>query len=305
MNSYQKEYIHRINRVVDYIDTHMHEELSLERLAAEAAFSPYHFHRIFSAMTGETLSSFINRLRLEKAGSLLINNPDIAISDIAFRCGFGSTAVFCRNFKKRFGQTAQEFREEKQKSKNRQSLRKNRQPDSTRSGYVCDIESINITNMKNAENITIKDMPSLQLVYTRHTGPFYLIGQAYGKLMQWAGPRGLLNNPDLKTVTVYHDDPNVTDLDKVRQSACITVNEKVKTEGEFGYMTLDAAKCVVGRFEILPTEFEPSWNAVCLWLSSSGYQPADAYPYELYHNNHEEHPEGKFIVDICIPVKPL
>jgi len=42
---------------------------------------------------------------------------------------------------------------------------------------------------------------------------------------------------------------------------------------------------------------------MCRWVAQSGYQPADASPYELYHNNHEEHPEKKFIVDICIPVK--
>ena len=66
-----------------------------------------------------------------------------------------------------------------------------------------------------------------------------------------------------------------------------------------------AIRCGFGSTAVFCRNFEPSWNAVCVWLSSSGYQPADAYPYELYHNNHEEHPEGKFIVDICIPVKPL
>jgi len=123
--------------------------------------------------------------------------------------------------------------------------------------------------------------------------------------MRWAGPRGLLDNPDFKTVTVYHDDPTVTEIDKVRQSACITVDREVKTEGEFGNLKVPGGKYVVGSFEILPTEFEQAWNSVCLWLSQSGYQPSDDNPYELYHNNHDEHPQGKFIVDICIPVKPM
>ena len=155
------------------------------------------------------------------------------------------------------------------------------------------------------KGIEIKNMPEMNLIYTRHVGEFHLIGQAYGKLMQWAGPRGLLSNPDFKTVTVYHDDPNVTEMDKVRQSASITVSEDVQPEGEFGKMTVPAAKSVVGHFEIDATQFKQAWDEVCVWLSESGYQPADGNPYELYHKDPEDHPEKKFVLDICIPVKPM
>lgn len=123
--------------------------------------------------------------------------------------------------------------------------------------------------------------------------------------MQWAGSRGLLGNTNAKMVTVYHDDPDVTKIENVRQSACITVDSPVKTEGEFGSLTIPEGKFVVGSFEIDVTQFTGSWDSVCFWLSESGYQPDDRNSYELYHNNHEEHPEKKFIVDICIPVKPL
>jgi AraC family transcriptional regulator len=148
-------------------------------------------------------------------------------------------------------------------------------------------------------------LPKYDFIYVRHTGQFNEIGQAYNKLFQWAGPRGLLNFPETKTATVYHDDPKVTDIENVRQSACISISSSVKTDGEIGTMSVPAGKYAVGRFEIGPTEFEEAWNSMCLWLGDSGWQPADGYPYELYHNNHEEHPERKFILDICMPVKPL
>ena len=151
----------------------------------------------------------------------------------------------------------------------------------------------------------VKEMPQLNLVYTTHTGEFNKIGAAYEKLFKWAGPRGLLNTPDLKTATVYHDDPSVTDIEKVRQSACITVEGKVKTEGEFGNLSVPGGKYAVGSFEIDPTEFGEAWSFVCRKLAEEGYQPTDGLPYELYHNDEKEHPEKKFIVDICVPVKPL
>lgn len=305
MNRHQKEYISRINRVWDYVEANLDKELSLEVLSEVALFSPFHFHRIFYAFTGETINDFVKRKRVEKAASLLISNPDDSISNVAYYCGFNSVSVFCRNFKSHFGKSAQEFRKIyfNQNSKNSQSESKNGQFPLNGHNYVYNVESLRKIIMN--KKIEIKEMPALNLVYCRHMGDFSKIGEAYGKLMQWAGPRGLLSNPNLKTVTVYHDDPNVTELKNVRQSACITVEDSVKTEGEFGSLTIPAGKFVVGSFEIDATQFTESWNSVCVWLSESGYQPDDRNSYELYHNNHEEHPEKKFILDICIPVKPM
>jgi AraC family transcriptional regulator len=307
MNKYQKEYIHRINSVIDYIENHIDQDLSLETVSEVANFSPFHFHRLFKAFTGETINGFVKRKRVEKAGRLLLNNPEMPVSETAYASGFNNVSVFCRNFRDRFGMNAQEFREtwDNEFSKNRQMNSKNDKFQTSGDDYVCNVESLKNGGLIMKSKVEIKDMPDMNLVYCRHTGPFYLIGEAYGKLMKWAGPRGLLNSEDLKTVTVYHDDPKVTEIEKVRQSACIIVKEPVKTEGEFGNMSVPRGKYVVGSFEISPEEFEQAWNTTCIWLSESGYQPADGNPYELYHNNFEEHPEKKFIVDICIPVKPL
>lgn len=306
MNSYQKEYIFRINRVMDYIDGNLSGDLSPERLSDIANFSRFHFHRIFSAFMGETLNDYIKRKKLEKAAGLLMNEPDRPVSDIAEYCGFNSVSVFCRNFKAHFGISAGEYRE-KARLKNSnisQSDSNTGKKNLPFEDYVCDDNSTNKRKLTMKKNIEIREMPAMNVIYCRHTGQFDKIGNAYEKLFRWAGPRGLLG-PGMKCITYYHDDPNITSTDKVRQSACLVTQGEVKTEGEIGRMSIPGGKHFVGHFEIAQQEFKQAWDSVCLWLAESGYQPEDRGPYEIYHNNHEEHPEKKFLVDICIPVKPM
>ena len=113
MSRTAKEYKNRINRVIDYINANLKQPLSLDVLAGVASFSSFHFHRIFRAMTDETLSDFVKRLRLEKAANMLAVNPRASVTAVAFECGFSSSASFARSFKERFGCSATEWRKRK------------------------------------------------------------------------------------------------------------------------------------------------------------------------------------------------
>ena len=307
MNKSQKEYIYRINRVIDHIEQNLDSELSLGKLADVANFSQFHFHRIFSAFTGETITDFIRRIRLEKAASMLLNDPERPVAEIAGICGFNSFSVFCRNFRERYEMSASEFRTARadENSRIRKTDSKTGKTERTFIDYVCSNYSTQKRRSMMKKKFEILEMPEMNVIYCRHTGQFDKIGIAYDKLFRWAGARGLLNFPETKGLTYYHDDPKITETDKVRQSACITVSGEVKTEGEIGKMKIPGGRYFVGHFEIPASGFQDAWDSICIALSESGFQPADGNPYELYHNNHEEHPEKKFIVDLCIPVKPL
>ena len=100
---HRNEYLSRIHRAQDFIEKNLAQKLTLEEIAHAASFSPYHFHRIFSAITGETLYQFILRLRLEKAAGLLCQDVDRPVTDIALDVGFGSSATFARAFLAAFG----------------------------------------------------------------------------------------------------------------------------------------------------------------------------------------------------------
>ncbi|MFV0420344.1 MAG: GyrI-like domain-containing protein [Dysgonomonas sp.] len=307
----KQEYTARINRVMDYIGQNLDKPIDLSVMADIALFSPYHFHRIFTFIVGETPNNFLSRIKLERAAALLQDRPKESISEIAFQCGFGNVSSFSRAFKSYFGMSAKEFRLQDKAIFVKDGIRysKNCKPISNIgknkqqiNSQFCSVEFNKIIIMDT--KIEIKQMPELNLIYCRHMGAFNKIGQAYEKLFKWAGARGLIT-PETKTVTVYHDDPAITTVDKVRQDASIIVEGNVKVEGEIGKSIVPGGKYAVGHFEIKETEFEEAWNTMCSWLTESGYQPGDGSTYELYHNHYSEDVEFRFIVDICIPVKPL
>lgn len=302
---YRKQYIGRINKALDFIDNNLTEELNLERIAEQANFSPFHFHRIFGSFLGETLNSYIRRRRLEKAGSLLLGNLSTPVNEVAVNCGFSSNAAFSRAFKEHFEMNATEWRnggyDEYRKIRKLHS--KVRKSNRLEEGYFS-IEKLNDLNAMMTK-VEVKELPELNVAYVRHTGAFDQIEQAYQKLFAWAGPRGLMTD-ETKALTVYHDDPKVTEIDKLRQSACIIVDENEKVDGEVGKMKVAAGRYAVAHFEITAEHFSDAWDAVMVgWMPESGYECADALPYELYYNDHTTHPEGKFIFDICVPVQPV
>lgn len=96
------EYISRINRVLDYIESHLANSLTLDELANVAKFSKFHFHRIFSSFIGETVFEFIQRIRLERAADMLKTAPNKSITEICYDCGFINQSSFAKIFKKHF-----------------------------------------------------------------------------------------------------------------------------------------------------------------------------------------------------------
>lgn len=295
-----QDYTARINQAIEYINNNLDSELNLAILSKVALYSPFHFHRLFSAIVNETPNEFINRIRIEKSASDLMKNKSLSIADVYTKYGFTSNATFSKAFKKYYGISPSELKKNTNTfSKIEQVNSKNGQKQLRIDSYICNID--NYKNfIKMNTTIKVKKKPAINVAYVSHVGDFTKIGDAFEKLMRWAVPKGLMGG---KTITVYHDDPNITDISQVRQSACIELKKHVKPSGDVNTTTIKEDNYAVGKFEIGFSEFAEAWGGMMLWIEENGYKVNNKRDcYEIYHNDFRTHPENKCIVEICVSV---
>jgi AraC-like DNA-binding protein len=105
------DYSQRLVRVLVHVHEHLDDPLPLDDLAAIAHFSPFHFHRIFSGMIGESVAQHVRRLRLERA-ALRLQHTQQPITHIAFDAGYENHESFTRAFKNAFDRTPSAYRAE-------------------------------------------------------------------------------------------------------------------------------------------------------------------------------------------------
>lgn len=295
------EHIKRIRKVLDYIDNNLHAKLSLEKIAKEGYYSPFHFHRIFKAIIGETLQEFITRKRLEKSALKLSKNKNEPLDEIYLEVGFNSHSTFSKKFKKFYGMSLTTFRKISPEhfSKISQSNSNIGHSQVIFGQYICNVKQIQKI-MQNAK-IEVKQMPEMHLASVTSIGVQNVEG-AFKKLINWGISKKLFPKENVKMISVYHDSFKVTSPDKVRIDACMLLDKPIKNEDEIFPKILPSGKYVVGNFFIGLDEFEQTWNGLFLWMNDKGYQFRKSFPYEIYHTNYKEHPEGKMIVDFCIPI---
>ncbi len=288
---------------MEYIHSHLHEQLSLQKLSEVSYFSPYHFHRIFNAFIGEPPNSYVNRLRVERAAKYLSSYPNSSITEAAFQCGFSSSASFSRAFKKHFTISATNWKN----SKIRKTGSKIGKEESRKEDYVSDVNNTSLNRIERIEmNIEVKEMPSFHVAYLTHfEGYNYKIGKLFDRLCYWASPRGLLK-PDTKFIGISLDDPEITPKDKCRYNACISVSEDIKPEGEIQMMDIPASKCIVYKFAGKEEDISKMYNYVYgVYLIENGFQPKNIPGYEIYENDPQKDPKGIFKMTVCIPVEPI
>jgi AraC family transcriptional regulator len=229
-----------------------------------------------------------------------------SILEIALQCGYSSPAAFSKSFKKFHGIAPSEW------NQNSNSGQMNRNNDKDPSANLLNTDAISnwrYVMEKKDVRVEVKEIEPKTLAYIRYIGPYAgdeaLFARLYGQLYKWAGPRNYITE-ETEFISIYHDNPEITDENKLRVSICLTVPNDTVGEGDINIMTIPGGKYAVGHFEIDPSEYGEAWNFMCgEWLSNSGYEPDDRPCFELMVKNPEDHPENKHVVDIYEPVRPM
>jgi AraC family transcriptional regulator len=298
--SQENIYVQRVNLVINYIREHVTDDLSLETLAQVAGFSPFHFHRIFKSLTGQTVNQFTTRLRLERAALLLRASPQMSITEAALACGFGAVASFSRAFKKQYGIAASQWnrRYPLQESKNGQIL----------DGFTLYTEAMLDAVAESQEfSVRLYELPAQRLAYVRVQDSYKpeRVIRAYERLIDWYCRQG----GDLKRTTLIgmsQDDPDITPLELCHYDFCLTVPESWQPEGEFSIRTFPA--CWLATIACQGDIFtvDRAWQYLFrYWLPHSRFQPDNLPAMEIYRRQPVEIGWEVYDLECAIPVRLL
>src|SRR5262245_56221509 len=173
----ERSYHERILRVLVFIQTHLDEALSLEELARVAHFSPFHFHRVFRGLVGESVKEHVRRLRLERAAQRLRFSEESATS-IAFGAGYEAHEAFTRAFRAMFGCSPSQFR-----ARRRAPITLARSASGVH--YAPDGRSLTYHLPEaggSPMNVRIENRPAQRVIFMRHVGPYDQVGGTWQRL---------------------------------------------------------------------------------------------------------------------------
>lgn len=279
-----KAYAERINRVIDYIYSHLHEDLSVEQLSQVANFSKYHFHRQFSGYAGINVFKLIQLMRLKRASYQLVFRH-YRIIDIAMESGFENPESFSRAFKKAFGQTPSQFRN---KPEWKPWLEKYRFP----------------TGGKQNMQVHIVDFEETKVAALEHRGAHEFINDSIKTFIEWRKENKL--SPKVsETYNIVYDDPETTEPEKYRFDICASIKAEV-AENPQGVITkvIPGGRCALLRHIGSSDNIADSARYLhAEWLPTSGEELRD-FPYFFHRVNlFPDVPEHELITDIYLPLK--
>jgi AraC family transcriptional regulator len=299
-------YVERMHRVSAYIDQHLDQFLDLETLAEVAHFSPFHFHRLFSALMGETLGAYLRRRRCEVAATRLLAQPKLSVLRIALDVGFGSAEAFTHAFGVRFGcsPTSWRLQQSTERAANSNPDQANSKPDQVppddaiKNGVPIKTE----TPMK----VQIVERKPVQIAYLRRVGPY---GHPLGAFWQtqvypWMVANGLIGQP---RYGISLDDPRVTAPEQCRYDAGCEIAAGVLARGDAHRTTIPGGRYASLSFRGVVADFDPAWDALLRdWLPSSGLQLDSRPMFEYYSSDSSYDPStGVLECQLCVPVVPL
>lgn len=289
-------YEDRINRAIVLIDREIDNDLSIKRLADEACLSQFHFHRIFSSMTGESVHTLTTRMRMQRALALTQKNCRPQWQQIAKAVGYRSTDVFSRAFKRHYGCRPSEF--------DLASWWQDR-PDRKDALEVSQYFLRPAPPLPIDFKVDIVRRPAATVIFSRGIGayvdPSNMIA-AYERLRDAAAEFHLPLPGKLSGAS--QDDPELVPRSRCRYDFVLEVADAFATPKGLQRAARDegrwATTRVKGGFEVV----DRAWNIFFkCWLPQSGQNLRDAPAEEIYHATPEVIGWNQFDLTLAIPLE--
>ncbi|MFZ6773781.1 AraC family transcriptional regulator [Undibacterium sp. SXout7W] len=280
-------YERRLMRVTSYLHEHLDDALDLDKLAEIACMSPYHWHRIYQGIHGESVVATVKRLRLQRAATLL-SRTTTAVDEIAALSGYPNVQSFTRIFSSVYGMPPARYRKEG-------SHTQFPVPPQTRSHLMFHVD--------------IKTVASIPLLCIEHTGSYMGISKAFDLLNGIAASRQLFNE-HTRWIGIFFDDPCAVEESALRSRACISIpehqqyQEQQTPDAPLVSMQIEGGRYAVLRYRGPYSDMQPVYQWFYgTWLPASGHEAADAPPFEDYLNNPRETPPADLLTDIYMRLR--
>lgn len=279
------DYHKRINIVIEYIDTHLNEEMKLEMLAAISNFSPYHFHRIIKAFLGEPIGDYIARKRLETAVRLL-RYTDMPIKHVAYHVGYDTPSSLTKKFKQYFGITPLNCRNVREFSI---------------------VKPFEVKPDLDIQQVRMERRQATNVLYVRLVGDYFHHNyyDIWMQLFDYASQSGCdLSNSE--QLAVYHDSPKLTMPENQMSDMCLVLHHDVTPEGKYGVKYLAGGLYMVYSYCGPATDLEHVYDTIYgKLIPESGLQLDERPMFHKYMNDPHTTPQEKWVREIFIPVKDL
>ncbi|MFC0186793.1 GyrI-like domain-containing protein [Fictibacillus aquaticus] len=270
----------RIYKVLDYIHSNLNENLPLDVLAEKSTYSSFHFHRLFAEVMQETPADYVKRVRLEKAAHMLIYEPHVSVTEIAYECGFGSLSYFTTAFKDTFQNSPKAWREGGYlerfskpylHSKKSKQMSKNQKESGGENPY-------NQIQRLNLEKVTTVELPERTFVFAPHFGAYSEdIAETWEQVYSWVKARNLLSANSM-IIGLPQNNPYITPHDKCRYDCCISIPGELSSSEQAASVTIPGGRYVFYEFEE-PVAYEDRQLLIecyaeiySIWLPRSGYR---------------------------------
>jgi AraC family transcriptional regulator len=286
-----------VQATIERIAGDLDEALDLGALARAAGLSPFHFHRVFRGMVGETPLELARRLRMERAAWQLSRTGD-RVTDIAFSAGYDTHEAFTRAFKACFSTSPSGFREK--------HYRRTGLPAPCGIHYCVDgAIAAFVARDSGGQHmqVEIADMPEMRVASVHHVGPYNQVAQAFERLGSIAGPAGLFAQPGAAMVGLYYDDPESTPQEELRADAGIVIPPATPLPAGLTEQRLPAGRYAKvihrGSYE----QLGDTWARLLgEWLPASGHRIGSTPSFELYRNTPMDTPKEQLVTEIYAPL---